>query len=168
VVTVMRGQTRVDKATPPALRDAAETPTYSVVVSAHNESVMSEPGTRLPLAMGSRDASVDTILVDDRTSNPTQGFDSRGRQAGSSPRRPQAVAQPRPAGRAEGGVDRAGGDAVIVLDAGLQDRGLGSRLGRATVPPRDSGAGGASEEACGSRARRAGAPSGSGVPRQVT
>ena len=67
MVTVMRGQTRVDEATPPALRDAAETPTYFLVVSPRNKE--SELGTRFALAMHSLDGSADTILVDDRCSD---------------------------------------------------------------------------------------------------
>jgi hypothetical protein len=67
VVTVMRGQTRVDEATSPALRDAAEMPTYSLVVSAHKGRVIRAPGTRLPVATDSLDGSVDAILVDERS-----------------------------------------------------------------------------------------------------
>jgi dolichol-phosphate mannosyltransferase len=97
-------------------------PTYSLVVPAYNEEgVMPELAARLGDVMDALDADAEAILVDDGSRDRTYeimleaaGKDSRIRAVRLSRNFGHQIAL-------TAGVDLAAGDAVIVLDADLQD-----------------------------------------------
>ncbi|HEU0303750.1 MAG TPA: glycosyltransferase family 2 protein [Gaiellaceae bacterium] len=97
-------------------------PTYSLVVPAYNEEgVISELATRLREVMDSLDGSAESILVDDGSTDRT--YELMLEAARADPRI-RAVRLSRNFGHQTAltaGVDVAEGDAVVVLDADLQD-----------------------------------------------
>jgi glycosyltransferase involved in cell wall biosynthesis len=97
-------------------------PTYSLVVPAHNEEgVIEELAARLADVMGELDGEAETILVDDGSRDRTHELMLE--VAAADPRF-KVVKLSRNFGHQialTAGVDMAVGDAVIVLDADLQD-----------------------------------------------
>ena len=97
-------------------------PTYSLVVPAHNEEgVVEELGARLTKVMDALDGDAEAILVDDGSSDRTYELML---EAASADPRFRLVRLSRNFGHQialTAGVDLAAGDAVIVLDADLQD-----------------------------------------------
>jgi glycosyltransferase involved in cell wall biosynthesis len=104
------------------LFDADAKPTYSLVVPAHNEEdVIAELAARLRQVMDSLDGSAEAILIDDGSRDRT--YDLMLDAAQSDPRF-RLVRLSRNFGHQialTAGLDVAAGDAVIVLDADLQD-----------------------------------------------
>ena len=98
-------------------------PTYSLVVPAYNEEgVIEELVARLGALMDALDGDAEAILVDDGSRDRTYEL-MRGGRAGRSalPRSSGCRATSATRSRSPPGVDVAAGDAVIVLDADLQD-----------------------------------------------
>src|SRR4051794_32391459 len=97
-------------------------PTYSLVVPAYNEqAVIAELAQRLVKLMDELDGGVEAILVDDGS---TDGTYALMREIAASEPRFCLVRLSRNFGHQialTAGVDVASGDAVIVLDADLQD-----------------------------------------------
>lgn len=97
-------------------------PTYSLVVPAHNEEgVIAELVARLKSVMDALDGDAEAILVDDGSRDRTYGLML---EATSSDARFRLIKLSRNFGHQialTAGVDLAAGDAVIVLDADLQD-----------------------------------------------
>jgi glycosyltransferase involved in cell wall biosynthesis len=97
-------------------------PTYSLVIPAHNEEgVMKELAARLVDVMDALDGDAETILVDDGSRDRT--YELMLEAAGTDPRF-RLIRLSRNFGHQialTAGVDLAAGDAVIVLDADLQD-----------------------------------------------
>jgi polyisoprenyl-phosphate glycosyltransferase len=97
-------------------------PTYSLVVPAHNEEgVIEELVARLTKVMDALDGEAEAILVDDGSSDRT--YDLMLQAASADPRF-RLIRLSRNFGHQialTAGVDLAAGDAVIVMDADLQD-----------------------------------------------
>jgi polyisoprenyl-phosphate glycosyltransferase len=97
-------------------------PTYSLVVPAHNEEgVIEELVARLTKVMDALDGEAEAILVDDGSSDRT--YDLMLQAANADPRF-RLIRLSRNFGHQialTAGVDLAAGDAVIVMDADLQD-----------------------------------------------
>src|SRR6187551_2470552 len=97
-------------------------PTYSLVIPAYNEEgVMPELAARLAEVMDALDVDAEVILVDDGSRDRT--YELMRAAAGADPRI-RVVRLSRNFGHQialTAGVDVAAGDAVIVLDADLQD-----------------------------------------------
>jgi glycosyltransferase involved in cell wall biosynthesis len=97
-------------------------PTYSLVIPAHNEEgVMKELTSRLVEVMDALDGDAETILVDDGSRDRTYGLML---EAASTDPRFRLIRLSRNFGHQialTAGVDLAAGEAVIVLDADLQD-----------------------------------------------
>jgi polyisoprenyl-phosphate glycosyltransferase len=97
-------------------------PTYSLVVPAYNEeAVVEELATHLVRVMGALDGDAEAILVDDGS---TDGTWERMVEAAQTDPRFRLVRLSRNFGHQialTAGVDVAAGDAVIVMDADLQD-----------------------------------------------
>ena len=97
-------------------------PTYSLVIPAHNEEgVMKELAARLVEVMDALDGDAETILVDDGSRDRTYELML---EAASTDPRFRLIRLSRNFGHQialTAGVDLAAGDAVIVLDADLQD-----------------------------------------------
>jgi glycosyltransferase involved in cell wall biosynthesis len=97
-------------------------PTYSLVIPAHNEEgVLEELAARLVEVMDALDGDAEAILVDDGSRDRT--YELMLEAAGADPRF-RLIRLSRNFGHQialTAGVDLAAGDAVIVLDADLQD-----------------------------------------------
>ncbi len=97
-------------------------PTYSLVVPAHNEEdVIEELVARLGTVMESLDGDAEAILVDDGSSDRTWELMQK---AAAADRRFRLVRLSRNFGHQialTAGVDLARGDAVVVMDADMQD-----------------------------------------------
>jgi glycosyltransferase involved in cell wall biosynthesis len=97
-------------------------PTYSLVIPAHNEEgVIKELAARLVVVMDALDGDAEVILVDDGSRDRT--YELMLEAAGTDPRF-RLIRLSRNFGHQialTAGVDLAAGDAVIVLDADLQD-----------------------------------------------
>jgi dolichol-phosphate mannosyltransferase len=107
---------------PPTVRENRSVPTYSLVVPAYNEEgVMGELVAQLTKVMDTLDGDAEAILVDDGSRDRT--YDMMREAAGRDPRI-RLVRLSRNFGHQialTAGVDVAAGDAVIVMDADLQD-----------------------------------------------
>lgn len=122
VVTAAPGQARARPKRAARHSSPEPHPTYSIVVPAHNEEgVVEELVSRLHAVMESLDGPAEAILVDDGSSDRT--YELMVEAAEADPRF-RLVKLSRNFGHQialTAGVDLAVGDAVVVLDADLQD-----------------------------------------------